>query len=81
MLDKVPLASGIALVRMHRELLRANITGPLEISDGVDSSIGQEVTVDTVGIVVGELVGPSVPSAITISVSPSVGEIVGTVVW
>ncbi len=46
--DSFPLESGIALVRTHKELPRANLTGPTGISMGKKSALGHEVTVETV---------------------------------
>ena len=76
MLDNVPFESLTALVRTHSELLRANMTGPLGISIGTDSVLGQEVIVETVGKDVGEPVGASVLSS-SASVSGAVDERVG----
>jgi hypothetical protein len=76
MLDNVPFESLTALVRTHNELLRANMTGPLGISIGTDSALGQDVIVETVGKDVGVPVGASVPSSLG-SVSAVVGERVG----
>ena len=66
----------VSINHTHLQLLRANMTGPLGISIGTDSALGQDVIVETVGKDVGEPVGASVPLS-SGSVSDVVGKRVG----